>query len=35
MDWIQLATSKDIIQLNPVINTNSDTLLAFMLVCED
>jgi len=34
-DWIQLATSQDIIQLNPVTNTNSGTLLGFMLVCKD
>ena len=34
-DWIELATSQDIIQLNPVTNTNRDTFLAFMLVCKD
>jgi len=35
MYWIQLATSQDIIQLNPVTNTNSGTLLAFVLICKD
>ena len=33
-DWIQLATPRDVIQLNPVTNTKSVTLLAFMLVCK-
>jgi hypothetical protein len=33
-DWIQLVTPLDIIQLNPVTNTNSGALLAFMLVCD-
>jgi hypothetical protein len=33
-DWIQLVTPQHIIQLNPVTNTNSGTLLAFMSVCN-
>jgi hypothetical protein len=33
-EWIQLATPRDIIQLNPVTNNNSGTLLAIVLVCK-
>jgi hypothetical protein len=33
-DWIQPATSWDIIQLNPVTKTNSGTILAFVLECK-
>jgi len=33
-DWIQLARFQNIIQLNPVTNSNSGIILAFMFVCK-